>query len=68
LHDDRTPVEFSESESILCGVQLQLSVENFKVAGFASNVTLQRNLDGLLVGLHGASLFRANRLVFGPRD
>jgi len=28
LHDDRAPVEFSESESIFCAVKLQLSVEN----------------------------------------
>jgi hypothetical protein len=28
LHDDRAPVEFSESDSIFCEVKLQLSVEN----------------------------------------
>src|SRR5438034_5825674 len=58
LHDDCAPVEFGKRESILCRVQLQLSVENFKVTGLASDVTLKGNLDGLLVGLHGAGLLR----------
>ncbi len=68
MHDDRAPIEFGHGESILCRKQLLLRLENFKIVGFARNVALQGDLDGLPVGFHSADLLGANRLIFLARD